>query len=130
MFVGAVMPRQKTAFASEEIDVIVAPKDNRAAHICNGIRIVFSPRRGNYPVQTNPLRARVARNHFQQPAGERKWYLGGAGASFRKQRDQSIIGDSHSGATCSFGSLAMYSPASCRVTFCRRSPRLDRKITS
>jgi hypothetical protein len=43
MFVGAYKPRQKTAFAFEEFNVIVAAKDARAAHSSNNTRIVFSP---------------------------------------------------------------------------------------
>jgi hypothetical protein len=42
MFVGAVMPRQNTAFAFEELKVIVAAKDTRA-HSSSNTRIFSSP---------------------------------------------------------------------------------------
>ncbi len=43
IFVGAVMPRQKTAFALEEVKMVVAATDIRAAHSNNNSRIVSSP---------------------------------------------------------------------------------------
>jgi hypothetical protein len=46
MFVGAVMPRQNTAFALEELKVITAAKDVTAAHSNNNTRIVSSPALG------------------------------------------------------------------------------------
>jgi hypothetical protein len=44
MFVGAVMPRQNTAFASEEVSVRIAAKDTRAA-LSNIMRRMGIPRK-------------------------------------------------------------------------------------
>jgi hypothetical protein len=41
MLVGAYKPRQKTAFASEELKVMVAAKDARAALSSNNTRMAF-----------------------------------------------------------------------------------------
>jgi len=46
MFGGGVMPRQNTAFALEELKVITAAKEMRAAHGNNNTRIVSSPALG------------------------------------------------------------------------------------
>jgi hypothetical protein len=71
MFVGAVMPRQNTAFASEETNVIVAPKDIRAAHISSGMRIVSSPWRARRVPVNAPIVTCVS---FSQPQGESKFF--------------------------------------------------------